>query len=144
MRPPIALPRLDTSTISFHLSRRSRTAPTKIEAKGIVIDTVMRSAVIPVMSRYARSGTALHTYSCIVVATRAHKLFYPDQEASVRQEQHICSLLEPLAPMSWTHVHLQLCFEVYPAIPSSQAWKNESMRAIFINNSQVQRSVGRH
>src|SRR6516164_2834107 len=54
MRPPVALPRLDTSTISFHRSRRSRTATIKIEAKGIVIDIVKTSAMTPTISGYAR------------------------------------------------------------------------------------------
>src|SRR5215475_11966846 len=58
MRPPVALPRLDTSTISFQRSRRSRTATIKIEAKGIVIDTVKTSAMTPTINGYARAGIA--------------------------------------------------------------------------------------
>ena len=47
-------------------------------------------------------------------------------------------------PMRWMHVHSHLGFDVYPAISISEAWKYESVSTILIDNSQVQRLVGRH
>jgi hypothetical protein len=35
------------------------------------------------------------------------------------------------------HIHLHLGFEVYPAISISEAWKNESVSVILIDNRQV-------
>ena len=105
----------------------------------------MRSAVIPVMSRYARPGTALHTYICIVIAiTRRAQAIFPKFKTLWLDRAAYVSLLEPLPPMRWMHVHSHLNFDVYPAISISEAWKYESVSTILINNRQVQQSVGRH
>ncbi len=55
-----------------------------------------------------------------------------------------CSLLGPVTPVRWVHVDLDFGFCTYPIIFNPAAGKDERMKTVLIDDSQMDMPISGH